>query len=416
MSIYYVSAQGCDTNDGLSKDSALKSVAKVNSLLESGDEVRFRAGDVFYGGLRPPRGISENERTTVTRYGEGKNPVISQYKKANVGAWELHSDDIYKIDLTNIENFTGNTQNIDTRVGFIKISGKIYHRLCKSLEELKNEFDFFCDDRYLYLKLFQSPDSYSDDFLFACNIKMIAPTDFLMIDSVDFCGTGGHGFQGVSSGSIIRNCAFCEIGGSFMLDARGNPTTIRYGNGVEFWTGSHDNLVENCHFADIYDVAMSIQGCDAVTNWENIVFRNNKTYNCTQSFEIWTKTEKEHNGIVNCYFENNTCINSGYGWGHLARPDKDQSCHLLIYHRECEYCDIHVKNNTFVNAKNSVIFKTGGAKDIPHDYKVYDNLFIHDMKKSLVFRMAGTNEKDYELYEKELLKNNTFRNINDFQK
>lgn len=199
-----------------------------------------------------------------------------------------------------------------------------------------------------------------------------------------------------------------------MRDEHGNPTQTRYGNGVECWTGSRDVLVENCFFSDIYDVAMSVQGNRADVNWENIVFRNNTAVRCTQSFEIWTKTEKSGTGIVNCFFENNICIDSGYGWGYEARPDKAQACHLLMYHRECEFCDIHIRNNTFVNARNCIIFKTGGAKELPEDYRVYGNRIIEDARKPIVFRWNGTDENDYTDYENEFVENNEFLNQNIF--
>ncbi len=382
--------------------------------MKSGDTALFRCGDTFFGALRPPCGKSFEKKTTLSFYGKGKNPVISQYKKAKHTAWEKYSEGVFRLDLSDSSNFSGNVFDLDTSVGFIKASGKIYYRNRKSCDELLENWDFFCDGKYVYVFLPENPTEFSQDILFACNIRMIRPADHLVIKGLSFVGTGGHGFQGVTHDCVISDCSFCELGGSFMLDEHGVPTKIRYGNGVECWTGSRDVLVENCFFRDIYDVAMSIQGWRAVTNWENIVFRHNTVKNCTQSFEIWTKPEKEHTGIVNCFFEYNTCIDSGYGWGFAARPDKAQACHLLIYHRECEFCDIHIRNNTFINAAGCVIFKSGGVGEIPHDYKVYGNRIIHDAKKPIVFRWEDTDENDYIEYENELLKNNEFYDIKDF--
>lgn len=49
---YFVSSAGNDRHDGLTPDTAWKSLAKVSrQALEPGDSVRFRAGDVFEGQL-----------------------------------------------------------------------------------------------------------------------------------------------------------------------------------------------------------------------------------------------------------------------------------------------------------------------------------------------------------------------------
>ena len=416
MSIFYVSSNGCDENTGLTPETAWKTVEKVNSSLCAGDTAKFRCGDIFYGSLKLPHGQSENCRTQVTSYGEGAKPVISQYKKAKACGWEKYADGIFRLDLTNIDNFCGNTIDMDCGVGFIKVSGKIYYKNRPGLEDLCDPWDFFNDGKYVYIKQDICPADLSDDILFACNIKMIQPRNFIEIIGISFLGTGGHGCQGVMCGTHISDCDFCEIGGSFMYNEHGQMTRTRYGNGFECWTDSKNVLVENCHFSDIYDVAMSIQGWKCTTNWENIVFRNNTIFRCTQAFEIWTKTEERGTGIVNCSFENNICSQSGYGWGYLARPDKDQACHLLMYHRECDICDMRIHGNTFIDARNCVIFKNGGAAELPHDYKIYDNTIIHSSQKPIVFRWGGTDENDYTLYEKEIIKNNRYFEIPDFEK
>lgn len=49
---FYVSAEGDDANDGLSKETPLKTIDAVNALsLQAGDSVRFRGGDTFEGSV-----------------------------------------------------------------------------------------------------------------------------------------------------------------------------------------------------------------------------------------------------------------------------------------------------------------------------------------------------------------------------
>ena len=48
--IYYISTDGDDRNDGLSPESSIKSLERLNSLeLKAGDCVLFRRGDVWRG-------------------------------------------------------------------------------------------------------------------------------------------------------------------------------------------------------------------------------------------------------------------------------------------------------------------------------------------------------------------------------
>lgn len=68
---YYVSNAGNDSNDGLTPQTAWKTIAKVNSKMNTfvtGDVISFNGGDEFYGTLI----ISNKSNLTVTSYGTGQ--------------------------------------------------------------------------------------------------------------------------------------------------------------------------------------------------------------------------------------------------------------------------------------------------------------------------------------------------------
>ncbi len=47
---YYVSSKGSDENDGLSEETPIRTIKKVNGLqLKAGDTVRFKGGETFSG-------------------------------------------------------------------------------------------------------------------------------------------------------------------------------------------------------------------------------------------------------------------------------------------------------------------------------------------------------------------------------
>lgn len=269
MSIYYVSNDGCDQNDGLSPASAWKTIWKANSTHQSGDEVRFRRGDTFYGTILSKAGISRSQPTVYSAYGEGDKPIISQLKTVKKGVWEKFSENVYRVDIFNTNNFTGNTLNQDKNVGFMDIDGTIFYEKKFALEDLKNQWDFYCDDYnretpYVYVYSNASPDTLCETFSVACNIHGTYFRDYIKVENLNFTGTGGHGICLSGKHSVVSHCEFHRIGGSCLLSHK-NPN-IRYGNGVETWADSSDITVEYCKFSEIYDVAMTMQGAPVHTS------------------------------------------------------------------------------------------------------------------------------------------------------
>ncbi len=410
MSTYYLSAAGNDAADGLTPESAWKTVAKMKTVIKGGDTVKFRCGDTFYGQIVPPDGISIDEPTTFTSYGEGTKPVISQYKIVKSGAWQMHDQNIFKLDLTDPTKVDGNTTEIDTNVGFMKISGKIFFRKRFRIEELADQWDFYCDDQYVYVLSGKCPDELSDDIRLACNIQSMRLCTNQKVTNIIFKGTGAHGLSGVSRQSYVSDCEFHEIGGSRLggIERNGKFNRTRYGNGIEYWSNSCNAIVENCKFSEIYDVAITMQGTRVQINWDNMYFRNNVIWNCTQAFEIWSKGELPDTGFTNCYFENNVCIDSGYGWGYDARPNKGCACHLLIYMCELPLCDVTIRNNVFSRARTTTIFKTGGPSKYPADVKVYDNVVIRHAEQEIFTRGDCTAEENAVFEAKFISENQVF--------
>ncbi len=75
---YYVASTGKDTNDGLSVNTPLQTLAKVNSLsLKPGDKVLFRRGDTFRGTLTIRKSGSASLPINFDAYGSGPKPIIS---------------------------------------------------------------------------------------------------------------------------------------------------------------------------------------------------------------------------------------------------------------------------------------------------------------------------------------------------
>ena len=403
MSTYYISATGSDSNDGLTPQTPWQTVKKVNSSISGGDTVCFRRGDIFFGQIRAPKKNDTDAKTAYTSYGEGTKPTVSQYKTARHDAWEHFADGVWRIDLTDVSKFDGNVTELDTNVGFMKVDGTIKPKKYFELDKLEEQWDFYNDKQYIYVKSSQDPSLLANDIKFACNIIHLPFVDDLLVEDIIFIGSGSHGISGTVNHATVRNCEFHELGGS-ELTTHFRPC-VRYGNGLECWTDSSDVLVENCRFSNIYDVALTMQGNNVTRGWVNMTFRGNVIWNCQQGFEIWSNGDLENTGFQNCVFENNVCIDSGYSWGHIVRGNKHCSSHLLIYQTECPLCDVTVKNNTFYNARVAPIFKAGGLQAMPKDYKIINNLFLIEPKQDIILRHNNT-EEEYQVFYEKIAKDN----------
>jgi hypothetical protein len=386
MTTYYVSSStGNDNNDGLTPQTAWATLQKVNTAgIKDGDTVLFKCGDTFYGSIQLSNFTSP---VTLSSYGVGDKPKITAYKIANdPSSWVQHSTNVWKINLTDTTKFTGNTNSTDANVGFLRLDGVIYGDRKFNLTDLASDWQFYCDGTYLYVYATNNPAILKSDIKIAINQKIINLSNNLIIKDLDIFGTGGHGISGsiVSNISII-NCDIHEIGGSTLV-GYGDGTT-RYGNGIEFWQGGNSVTIEHSKIYDVYDVAFTMQG-STPTGWTDIVFRNNIIWNCTQSFEIWANAGGSSK-FINCFFEDNICINAGYGWGYDVRPDKNVAVHLLLYNVDSSITDITLRRNIFYNPRNALYYSSQST--IP--YTSDNNYIFLKENQKIMYQLSYTVEQ-----------------------
>ena len=77
--IYYIdSVAGNDENDGLSPESAWKSLDKINATeLKAGWQILFKAGTVYNGSLKPKGSGTAQRPIIIDKFGEGEKPRIN---------------------------------------------------------------------------------------------------------------------------------------------------------------------------------------------------------------------------------------------------------------------------------------------------------------------------------------------------
>lgn len=342
--VYYVSStKGSDSNDGLSERSAWKTVEHVNAAsVKPGDTVLFRRGDFWRGQLRPASGDATGP-VTYGAYGEGEKPhLLGSLSRA------------YQADWRDLGGHVWETRDIPCDIGNIIFdAGKSVGIKVWSLNDVNAPGKFCYDKEHACLVLYceQNPAKQYRGIECALNKHIIEEgfCHYVTYEGLDLRYGGAHGIGGTRTSHItVRNCDFSYIGGGLLAYWDGKP--VRFGNGVEFWEEAHDNLVEGCRFWEIYDTAVTNQG-SAKNSQSNIRYVHNVIWNCGMAaFECWN--QPKDSTIEDVYFENNTCVNSGYGWSHDQRPDMEGR-HLLFFENQAQTKSVYIRNNIFYQIHRS---------------------------------------------------------------
>jgi len=223
----------------------------------------------------------------------------------------------------------------------------------KNEKELNSQGEFWYDNDNLSLKMY----SLSNPAIFYSNIEIAFTQDiinerfknYVTYQNLDLRYGGAHGIGGGNTHHIsIKDLDISYIGGGF-LPGFGDGK-VRYGNGIEFGSWANNNFVERCTFNQIYDAALTAQG-DYAPGYEayNLFFRHNIIRNCEFSFELWGRGPKSY--LHDIYFENNTCLNAGFGWSHSQRPDPT-GAHLIFWTFSAQSKNVFVRNNIFYKSSN----------------------------------------------------------------
>ena len=353
---YHVDASaGNDRNDGISPAAAWRSLQKVNlAELKPGDNVLFKRGEIWRGQLFPQSG-SEEAPITYGAYGEGAKPLLlGSVSRNKPKYWLSEGKNIWStIDV--------GTNKIVVDVGNIIFNqGKSVGVKKWKLADLKQPGDYWYSAETGQIKLYaeKNPAESYQSIELALRQHIISEDhkSYVVYENLALKYGAAHGFGGASTHHIIiRQCDVSWIGGGHQFTTpEGRP--VRFGNGIEFWSNAHDNLVEGCRIWEIYDAALTNQGDNNNTE-ANIIYRNNVIWNCEYSFEYWNGKMLKTNApqlskTKNIRFEFNTCVNAGYGWGHAQRPDPNGR-HLMFSNNRAETSNFYVCNNIFYQATDS---------------------------------------------------------------
>ncbi|KJR46650.1 hypothetical protein UF75_2944 [Desulfosporosinus sp. I2] len=162
--------------------------------------------------------------------------------------------------------------------------------------ELKEQNYFWYDKENDTVKIYSSknPAELYNSIECAITKNIIDETDksYIKYDGLALKYGGAHGIGGGNTHHIwVSNCDINYIGGGELVKGKGN----RYGNGIEFWNNTHDNIVEKCNIGEIFDAALTNQGNGVAIKQYNISYRNNIIWNAEYSFEYFNYSKDGEN-------------------------------------------------------------------------------------------------------------------------
>jgi len=248
---------------------------------------------------------------------------------------------------------TVESNGIDTDVGNIILNGNKSAFKRWQRDDLKEQDDFWYDleTTRVFFRSDRNPATLYESLEAALHRYVVDHSSrrYIIFDGLDIRYGGSHGFGGWNAEHIIyRNLDISWIGGSHQgMD----ENRVRFGNGIEFWADASDCLVEDCRFWEIYDAAVTNQASGKCVQ-RRLTYRRNLIWNCEFSFEYFSASPESVTEDI--LFEYNICVDAGYGWGHVQRPDKNGR-HLWFAANSAKTARYVVRNNIFCNATHSIV-------------------------------------------------------------
>lgn len=376
--VYYVSENGNDKNDGMSPQSAFRTLAHISDYhLLPGDTVLFARGETFRGKLICQEGVA------YSAYGSGPKPSIfaSPENAAFEELWEKlpGTENIYryakKLPDCGTAVFDGGTAHSVKEIPSY-INGAYFVRGTdipfEPSKHIKNDLGIFCDCTAVLKKLENGayvPDMYNENNLGTLYMRCdrgnpgrlfgsielsvrrnaVVPKNNVTLDNLCIKYAGCHGVGGGNTdGLTVRSCEIGWIGGGIQLYNNDGSVT-RFGNGVEIYVSCSNYTVEHCFIYQVYDAAVTHQfkgKNNSVCNMQNVVYRRNLIENCVYSVEYFLDQDGADGVMSDILIEENIMRCAGYGFG-AQRPDKSTPSHIKGWDHKNNAENFIIKNNIF---------------------------------------------------------------------
>lgn len=417
---FYLANDGCDEADGLSPETAWKTIGKLNAsaeLISAGDGVFFKRGDLFRGSVETVAGV------TYSAYGENENGVVGN--KPKIYVWDKNSADPALWLPTDVEGVWEYAETYDIDIGAIIFDDTTYARKVyqsneedgrwldfRAKREFHNYHDLVDDLSFWHSSQNSQGEEKTGKLYLRCNagnpgeiygeIEMNKKMSGIRIggngvhiDNLCIAHAGVHGIaSGKRDGLLVTNCEIKWIGGTIQCPIRGYGTRswpTPFGNAVEIYGEARNYTVDNCYIWQAYDAGVTHQGparCDIACHNNN--YTNNVITDCVYAVEIFYGEAPEGESFTRSFSSThveNNILRRGGGFGHDARPDEGVTALIRNGGIMRNTTDYTVTNNIFDRSRCKLVQagNDGGSKA-----QYFDNLFVQKRGGLYVTRLGKT--------------------------
>ena len=357
---YYIKNTGNDLNTGLSDAQAWSSMQKVNAAtygtFHAGDSILFNRGDTWRWQLWVDDCGTSDAWLYYGAYGTGAKPKIFNSVQANsTGDWTEVSTNLWQNSNASFTDDVGNLVfNNEASCGI---------KIMSATPTFTTQGQFWYDYVNHRIRLY----SVGNPATFYTNIECVLSgyamfaqnVQYVTIENFDcryvYFGIMIQGYdnpENVAHHIILRDCDFSFVGGGDWL----KNYAVRQGDAISINDNAHDIWVERCHVSQGYDAGLTNQASSYNHTQYNIYFINNLVEKC--DFAIAPMIRSAGSSMNNIYYEGNTVVNSGEGWGHNQRPDGPYGCAMRVF--DCidfggTASNMYIRNNIFYKGTGALI-------------------------------------------------------------
>lgn len=397
---YYVSNNGCDDNDGLTPETAWKTVERACAATNDGPyNLLFERGGIWRGSL------SVKGKVTVSAYGNGDKPLFmgSPENGADAKLWQLVGGNVWKYHRNMLD--CGTVVFNDGEAWAKKLTpvykdGKFDFDV---LKDMGDDLTVFCAADSV-LTEDGAPDTAKAEGALYLRCDKGNPGE--VFASIEFLPAVGGFYAGGSD--VFMNCvSFKYYGASCITAASGIKSFLSYNNEIEWIGGAiksyvkcddgsfkakrggcgveingdiERNFTDNTYFNQIFDAAIA-HVSDAPVLFKKIIYSNNLTENCTFSAKYYIRGEEDGKLFDDFMISCNIFRNAG-GWG----ASEHCSCVAPAHVKTCGCAEnpgqkLLFKGNIFDHSAGELIRIT--AKDAQYLPRMSRNTYVQPEGKLL---------------------------------
>ncbi len=382
---YYISADGDDNADGLSPETAWKTLQRASDFsLSEGDAVLLRRGDTWYEGITAQSGV------IYSAYGKGAKPRIFKAYNGMEHEW-------LKTDIPNV--WVYDMEISDADIGVIVFDdGLLYAEKKLSLAELNNDLDF------LYACERSSAEEINNKLYLRCDKgnprEVFRQIDISRPKSIITIPNRAHDItiknlemrygQDMFFGTYYKNirisyCVHGFTGGILISKAR----QVRYGGGGGAWCNCDGIYYDHCWFYQHFDTAVTPQydgASEHQADFRNYVVTDSIIETTEYSLEYFnTHKSREDNFFENMIFSYNLCRKGGKGFG----DKKIHSRYIKSWPHQNPCYNCEFSHNIFDRAESlslEIVSHAPAVKDrelVSYEYlpKLSHNIYIEPFNK-----------------------------------